>query len=196
MRSHFLLPNDFWGQVSVLLKSLLWFYVPWSMTCDVLHDLTLPTTVWFSSCDLPWYLSSSRLVAKSCPALETPSSSVMGFSRQEDWSGLPFPSPGDLPDPGIKPGSSALKVDSLPPELWGKPVVPEGAPGLEPGIRNRFGWDFSNKKFSFSLFLYPSIHPSHMLSELSHLQNKLELTYLLTLLVTQWDQLFWLYRTR
>ena len=72
MRSHFLLPNDFWGQVAVLLKSLLWFYVPWSMTCDVLHDLTLPTTVWFSSCDLPSYLSSSRLVAKSCPALETP----------------------------------------------------------------------------------------------------------------------------
>ena len=32
----------------------------------------------------------------------------MGFSRQEYWSGLPFPSPGDLPDPGIKPGSSAL----------------------------------------------------------------------------------------
>ena len=32
----------------------------------------------------------------------------MGFSRQEYWSGLPFPSPGDLPDPGIKPGSPAL----------------------------------------------------------------------------------------
>ena len=37
----------------------------------------------------------------------------MGFSRQEDWSGLPFPSPGDLPDPGIKPGSPALQADSL-----------------------------------------------------------------------------------
>ena len=37
----------------------------------------------------------------------------MGFSRQEDWSGLPFPSPGDLPDPGIKPGSPALQVDQL-----------------------------------------------------------------------------------
>ena len=32
----------------------------------------------------------------------------MGFSKQEYWSGLPFPSPGDLPDPGIEPGSSAL----------------------------------------------------------------------------------------
>ena len=35
----------------------------------------------------------------------------MGFSRQEYWSGLPFPSPGDLPEPGIKPGSPALQAD-------------------------------------------------------------------------------------
>ena len=40
----------------------------------------------------------------------------MGFSRQEYWSGLPFHSPGDLPDPGIKPGSPALQADSLPSE--------------------------------------------------------------------------------
>jgi len=37
----------------------------------------------------------------------------MGFSRQEYWSGLPFPSPEDLPNPGIKPGSPALLEDSL-----------------------------------------------------------------------------------
>ena len=37
----------------------------------------------------------------------------MGFSRQEYWSGLPFPSPGDLPDPGIKPGSPASEADAL-----------------------------------------------------------------------------------
>ena len=37
----------------------------------------------------------------------------MGFSRQEYWSGLPFPSPGDLPDPGIEPRSSALQADTL-----------------------------------------------------------------------------------
>ena len=40
----------------------------------------------------------------------------MEFSRQEYWSGLPFPSPGDLPDLGIKPGSPALQADSLPSE--------------------------------------------------------------------------------
>ena len=44
----------------------------------------------------------------------------MEFSRQEYWSGLPFPSPGALPDPGIQPGSPALQADSLPSELPGK----------------------------------------------------------------------------
>ena len=44
----------------------------------------------------------------------------MGFSKQEYWSGLPFPSPEDLPDPGIKPRSPALQADSLPSELQGR----------------------------------------------------------------------------
>ena len=44
----------------------------------------------------------------------------MGFSKQEYWSGLPFTSPGDLSDPGIKPGSLALQADSLPSEPAGK----------------------------------------------------------------------------
>ena len=45
----------------------------------------------------------------------------MGFSRQEYWSGLPFPSPGDLPNPGIEPGSPALEADALTSEPPGKP---------------------------------------------------------------------------
>ena len=54
------------------------------------------------------------LTAKLCPTFATPwtvahqSPLSMGFSRQEYWNGLPFPSPGDLPDPGIEPGSPAL----------------------------------------------------------------------------------------
>ena len=44
-----------------------------------------------------------------------------GFSRQEYWGGLPFPSPWDLPDPGIESGSPALQPDSLPSEPPGKP---------------------------------------------------------------------------
>ena len=47
----------------------------------------------------------------------------MGFSRQEYWSGLPFPPPGDLPNPGIKPESPALQADSLPTELQGNPKI-------------------------------------------------------------------------
>ena len=47
----------------------------------------------------------------------------MEFSRQEYWSGLPFPSLGDLPNPGIEPGSPALQADALPSEPPGKPCV-------------------------------------------------------------------------
>ena len=45
----------------------------------------------------------------------------MGFSRQEYWSGLPFPSPGDLPDLGIEPGSPTLQADALSSKPPGKP---------------------------------------------------------------------------
>ena len=47
----------------------------------------------------------------------------IGFSRQQCWSGLPFPSPGDLPDPGLEPGSPTLQADTLPSESPGKPVL-------------------------------------------------------------------------
>ena len=68
-------------------------------------------------------LFGGGLVAKLCLTLkiswtvacQAPLS--MGFSRREYWSGLPFPSPEDLPDPGIKPGSPALQADSSPTEL-------------------------------------------------------------------------------
>ena len=47
----------------------------------------------------------------------------MGFSRQGYWSGLPFPSPGDLPDPEIEPGSPALQADALSSEPLGKLTI-------------------------------------------------------------------------
>ena len=62
---------------------------------------------------------------QSCPTLYDPidgllpGSSVPGFSRQEHWSALPFPSPGDLLDPGIESSSSTLQADSLPSESPG-----------------------------------------------------------------------------
>ena len=55
----------------------------------------------------PW-----TVVSQAPPSME--------FSRQEYWSGLPFPSPGDLPNPGIEPRSPALQTDALPSEPPGK----------------------------------------------------------------------------
>ena len=63
---------------------------------------------------------SESEVTRSCPLFATPMDYTahhappsMEFSRQEYWNGLPFPSPGDLPNPGIKPGSPALQADAL-----------------------------------------------------------------------------------
>ena len=69
----------------------------------------------------------SGLVAQSFRPFATPRATAgqaplsMGFSRQEYWSGLPSPSPGDLPDPGMEPGSPTLQADYLPSE----PLTPE-----------------------------------------------------------------------
>ena len=61
-----------------------------------------------------------RLVMYDSVAHQAPL--FMEFSQQEYWSGLPFPSPGDFPDPRIKPWSPALQVDSLQSEPPGKPI--------------------------------------------------------------------------
>ena len=73
---------------------------------------------------IPWrkWKWSRSVVSDSCPtsrvlpvvSYQAPPS--LGFSRQEYWSGLTFPSPGDLPNPGIKPGSPVLQADALPSE--------------------------------------------------------------------------------
>ena len=47
----------------------------------------------------------------------------MGFSRQEYWSGVPFPLPEDLPDPGNEAASPSLQADSLPLSYWGSPFL-------------------------------------------------------------------------
>ena len=66
------------------------------------------------SCSVVWLFVIPQTVAHQPPL-------SIGFSRQEYWTGLPFPSPGDLPDPGIE-RRSALQADSLPTELQGKPL--------------------------------------------------------------------------
>ena len=74
-------------------------------------------------------IGGGGLVAKSCLTCCNPmeyslqSSSVHGIFRQEYWSGLSFPTLGDLPNPGIEPRSLALQADSLPVEPPGKPWI-------------------------------------------------------------------------
>jgi len=74
----------------------------------------------------------------------------MGFSRQEYWSGLPFPSPGDLPDPGIKPRSPILEADALTSEPPGKPYcVAHSRLTINISWRNKWlikwsGWSMEN----------------------------------------------------
>ena len=70
-----------------------------------------------------FFTTGGGLITKACLTLATPWTVAcqaplsMGFSRQEYWSGLPFPSPGDLPDPGIEARSPTLLAVSLPTEL-------------------------------------------------------------------------------
>ena len=78
---------------------------------------------------VPGYIPSEleSEVSQSCPTLCDPwtvayqAPPSVGFSRQEYWSGVPFPSPEDLSKPGIEPKSPTLQVDSLPAKLPGKP---------------------------------------------------------------------------
>ena len=66
-----------------------------------------------------WLFATLWTVARQAPL-------SIGFSRQEYWSGLPFPSPGDLPDPGIEPRSPALQANSLPLSHLGSPRAVAG----------------------------------------------------------------------
>ena len=83
------------------------------------------------------WLSCVRLFATPwTAAYQAPPS--MEFSRQEYWSGLPFPSPGDLPNPGIEPGSPALQADAVLSEPPGKPLlVKMTGPEFTPPLKNR-----------------------------------------------------------
>ena len=97
---------------------LAFLYAPFyaSGTFNIMNTLTV-------------YGGGGGLVAKLCQTLVTPwtvacqAPPSMGFSRQEYWSGLPFPSPGDLPNPGVEPRSPALQADALTSEPPGNPFI-------------------------------------------------------------------------
>ena len=90
-------------------------------------------------------LSRVRLFATPWTVVYQASPS-MGFSRQKYWSGLPFPFPGDLPNPGIKPGSPALEADALTSEPPGKP---QGIKSTPPALD---GWSLNHWTAKKSLY--------------------------------------------
>ena len=71
----------------------------------------------------------------------------MEFSRPEYWSVSPFPSPGDLPNPEMEPGSSTLQADSLPAEPPGRPLMQHEAPvkGAEDGTASGMRCNYQNE---------------------------------------------------
>ena len=105
-----------------LLSSPWWaFYIPiaeflqWSFLAEIISIPILKIRKLRQL--IPWEKSLSHVRLFATPwtvAYQAPQS--MEFSRQEYWSGLPFPSQGDLPNPGIEPGSPALQADALPSE--------------------------------------------------------------------------------
>ena len=86
----------------------------------------------------------------------------MGFSRQGYWRGLPFPSPGDLPNPGIKPGSPALQVDSLPSEPPGKSSLREKYPFISRLVQ--LTWSYLLPRLIYTPLSPPCSHPRISLS--------------------------------
>ena len=106
----------------------------------------------------------------------------MGFSRQEDWSGLPSPSPEDLPHPGVEPRSPALQADSLLSEPPGKPLFTLRmvkylsnnlkqswacqVDGHFPGRRDIFYHSYVNFDFSFTLYMIKQALREHSFDSL------------------------------
>ena len=117
-----------------------------------LHSIPwdLPSFSSVSACSVTWVISNSFVIPWTV-AREAPL--CMGFSRQEHWSGLPFPSPGDLPDLEIEPGSPALQANSLPTEPPGRPFpsIPSAyCKGFKPkGLSIRLVWELCHIKVIF-----------------------------------------------
>ena len=118
--------------LSLVVKKIMWssfltylFYHHDLVTCTWCCEFTgLPLSSFTSEWVSEWVKPLSRVRLFATPwtiAYQGPSST--GFSRQEYWSGLPFPSPGDLPNPGIKPRCPTFQADALTSELPGNSPV-------------------------------------------------------------------------
>ena len=132
------------------------------------------------------YGPSCCLVAKLCSTIlancldcSLPGSSVIGISQQECLRGLPFPPPGNLPDPGGKPASPALQADPLPLNHLGRPYEPKG--------RLRYTWPckgYEKKSGNGKIKIFRDYRDSQ--SESFHCHKEFSLG---TSLVVQWLRL-------
>ena len=114
-----------WNVLNDLIK---WFY---DKVDEETEAWVYTDSIWSSESTLLCMHAKSPQSCWLCAMLCTVAHQAplsMRFSRQEYWNGLPFPSPEDLPNPRIKPRSPALQADSLPTELWGKPLNYWGSP--------------------------------------------------------------------
>ena len=96
--------------------------ISFSRASSLPRDQTPALVGGFFTTEPPVSVSHSVVPDSETPWIEAHQAPLsMRFSKKGYWSGLPFPSPGDLPNPGIEPRSPALQADSLPAELQGKP---------------------------------------------------------------------------
>ena len=114
--------STFWSLWIMPLETFMYWFLCRPML-SFLRDIYIYIYIYI-------YQSVKHVIHSSCVWLcvtpwtvAHPAPLFMGFSRQEYWSGLPFPSPEDLPSPGIKPRSPALQADSLPSDHQGSPYV-------------------------------------------------------------------------
>ena len=105
----FFLSNSFRQKQSSLNHSVLFYFYYFHLDPILFESESVSSSVLSNSLRLSWTIAHQAPLS-------------MEFSRQEFWSELSFPPPGDLPDPGIEPGSPALQADSLLSEPPGKPL--------------------------------------------------------------------------
>ena len=146
--------------------------------------VSLPSLRTDSSSQLYSVYVQACSVAQSCPTLCDPMTVTrqaplsMEFSRQKYWSGLLFPSPEDLPDPGIKPTSPALQADSLPLSHLGSPSVSTDNTNILLVSKLRdLGPDFGLLTLHFHLPTFSQHHRLLMTSQ-QHLNLILSLPFL------------------
>ena len=129
LRQWFLIFNPHWSQLGCYFKDVsftqqrLWWVQAGAQECALQQWVILSVydvEVWWSCCAV----LSRSVVSNSLHPMDCQAARLLhpwGFFRQEYWSGFPFPSPGDLPNPGIEPRYPALQTYSLPFESPGKP---------------------------------------------------------------------------